>query len=701
MRINEEKNKCWNLENITLGTCYYPEHWDSALWRDDLKRMKEHGIQVIRIAEFAWNKFEPREGEFNIGWFDPFMKIAEEENISVIFCTPTATPPAWMTEKYPEILNADAQGNLYRHGMRRHYNYTSGKYWELSRRLIHKLAVHYCSYSNVIGWQLDNEINCEIAEFYGESDHKAFRNYMKVKFETLDNLNDKMGTTFWNQTYTDWEEIHLRRHTLRGFNNPHMELEAKRFISYAAYMFLKMQADAIRPYLKNGQFITTNGIFPNVDYQKLVPDVLDFITYDNYPNFSYGLDANPRKEGNLKDRNSSFNLARVRSISPVFGIMEQQSGPGGWNQSMLQPMPKPGQMRLWTMQAIAHGADYIGYFRWRTCGYGTEIYWHGLNDYSNEPNRRLEELKSIYEDTKRFNKADLAGARCQARYAVLRDYDNDWDGAEDKMYGPLADKSMDGWFRAFQNNHIPFDFYYWRDETSAKDLEQYDVLIYPHPAILTKERADILREYMEEGGCVIFGSRTGYKDEYGRCPMRPMPGFAGELCGVHVKDYTLLGPDDDMEYVVWDGESVEALWFNDILEPTEGGEILGVFKNNYYDGEPALIRKHVGNGWGYYFGGGFSENAANVFIRKLGMKSVPYLKNVPKEVETVLRSKTIMIQKDGTEVVRNYLFLLNYTKEEKKVELDRELEDILHDEKVNGCVKINGYGVRCLVWEEM
>ena len=463
---------------------------------------------------------------------------------------------------------------------------------------------------------------------------------------------------------------------------------------------MKMQADTIRPYLKGDQFITTNGIFPNVDYQKLVPEVLDFITYDNYPNFSYGMDANPRAEGNLKDRNSSFNLARVRSISRVFGIMEQQSGPGGWNQSMLQPMPKPGQMRLWTMQAIAHGADYIGYFRWRTCGYGTEIYWHGLNDYSNEPNRRLEELKVIHRDTLRLNDMELAGARCQAEYAILRDYDNDWDGAEDKMYGPLADKSMDGWFRSFQKNHVPFDFYYWRKDTTAKDLERYAVLIYPHPAILTKERADVLREYMEAGGCVVFGSRTGYKDEYGRCPMRSMPGYAGELCGVHVRDYTLLGPDDDMEYAVWDGEILEAPWFNDVLEAKDGGEVLATFKNNYYDGRPALIRKQVGHGWGYYFGGGFSENTADMFVIKLGMRSVPRVAYAPKEVETVLRSKTIIIQEDGTEVVRNYLFLLNYAKEEKLVEIRGMMEDVFSGEMLEDHVKLERYGVRCLVWEE-
>ena len=683
-----------------LGSAYYPEDWDDSELPGDIAKMKKAGMKAARIGEFAWRKMEPKEGSFHFTWLHEVVDRLKEAGISVILGTPTATPPIWFLRKHPDAAVMNSAGIRTSHGGRRHCCSNNEAYWEASASIIRAMAQEFGRDENVIGWQLDNEINCEMAEFHAESDHKAFRDYMRMKFETLDNLNEKMGTTFWNQTYTDWEEIHLRRHTVGGFNNPHMELEGKRFISYAAYAFLKMQAEAIRPYLKEDQFITTNGIFPNVDYQRLVPEVLDFITYDNYPDFAYGMDANPRQEGNLKDRNSSFNLARVRSISPVFGIMEQQSGPGGWTGRILQPMPKPGQMRLWTMQAIAHGADYIGYFRWRTCGYGTEIYWHGLNDYSNGPNRRLEELKTIHEETVRLSDAGLAGARYQANYAILRDYDNDWDGAEDKMYGPLADKSMDGWFRAFQHNHIPFDFYYWRDETTAEELGQYEILIYPHPAILTRERADILMEYMKNGGTVIFGSRTGYKDEYGRCPMRPMPGFAGELCGVRVKDYTLLGPDDDMEYVSWEGDRMEAPWFNDVLEQKEGGEILAVFQNNYYDGEPALIRKQNGKGWGYYFGGGFSEDTANGFIQKLGMKPVRGVSHVPAEVEAALRSKTVMIQTDGTEVVRNYLFLLNYTKEEKTVELENKFEDVLSGETLTGQVKLPGYGVVCLMEEE-
>ena len=150
-----------NGQKITLGTCYYPEHWDKNLWREDLERMKECGIEVIRIAEFAWSKIEPREGEFTYEFFNEFLDLAYEMNVKVIFCTPTATPPAWLTEKYPETLNAAIDGTLYRHGGRRHYNYNSPKYRELAKRIVEKSASHYGPHPAIIGWQIDNEINCE------------------------------------------------------------------------------------------------------------------------------------------------------------------------------------------------------------------------------------------------------------------------------------------------------------------------------------------------------------------------------------------------------------------------------------------------------------------------------------------------------------------------------------------------------------
>ena len=259
------------MEKLTLGVCYYPEHWDRALWKDDLQRMKQYGIEVIRLAEFSWALMEPEEGKYDFSFWDEFLALAAEENMKVVFCTPTATPPAWLSEKYPETLNADGDGNLMYHGMRCQHNLTSPKYLEFCEKITRRMAEHFNKYDCIIGWQLDNEVNCETNEYYSKSDHEAFRAFLKERFGTLDNLNEKMGTIFWSQTYTDWDQIHLaRRSTVgTGIANPHMQLEQVRFISHSAVHYLALQASIVRE-TAGDRFITTNGIFGNLDYQKLM-----------------------------------------------------------------------------------------------------------------------------------------------------------------------------------------------------------------------------------------------------------------------------------------------------------------------------------------------------------------------------------------------------------------------------------------------
>ena len=274
-------------DKLILGTCYYPEHWDKALWEDDLKRMLDNGIEVIRIAEFAWSKIELHEGQFNFDFFDDFLKVAEKVGMKVIFCTPTATPPAWLTEKYPEVLNADKNGVLYRHGARRHYNYNSKKYIELTKIIVEKVAEHYGKHPSIIGWQLDNEFNCELGEFYSESDTLRFREFLKEKYQTLDKLNEAWGTMFWNQIYTAWEEIYVPRPTAFGNNNPHQLLDYKRFISDSACRYAKLQSDIVKKYIKDGDFITTNSLFGNLDCCRMNEESLDFFTYDSFNVFFF------------------------------------------------------------------------------------------------------------------------------------------------------------------------------------------------------------------------------------------------------------------------------------------------------------------------------------------------------------------------------------------------------------------------------
>lgn len=678
--------KLINGNGIDLGVCYYPEHWDKSLWAEDLGRMQAAGLKTVRIAEFAWNLVEPTEGEFSYGFFDAFLDLAQEKGMQVIFCTPTATPPAWLTDRYPEVLNADREGNLIHHGSRRHYNYNSPVYQDFCRRIVEKSAAHYGQHPAIVGWQLDNEFNCENSEFYSESDTRVFRIFLQEKYGTLDALNKAWGTVFWNQAYTDWNQVHLPRKTNTGSVNPHLQLDYYRFISHSVCRFAKQQADIIRKYCKEGDFITTNGIFGNIDYQRLQRESLDMLMYDSYPNFAYCLDGY-READLMKDRRWSRNLAEVRAVSRNFGIMEQQSGANGWNTRMEAPTPRPGQLTLWTFQSIAHGADFISYFRWRTCTFGTEMYWHGILDYSGRENRRLREVTDVSHKVNAIQEA--AGSAYSAKVGILKDYDNIWDCQVDNWHRRVDGVSQEALFTALQMAHVPFDYIYIEDGTDPESICKYEVLFYPHASILTEGKMRLLEQYVSGGGKLVMGCRTGYKDESGKCVMERLPGLAAKLTGTDVEEYSFVAPDDGRVMAEWDGEEIEAAVFNDLLAPVgEGAEVLAVYTGSYYAGAPALVRNRFGKGEAYYFGGAFAPGTAEAFVRKLGIGE-PYKETmeIPSGCELAVR------EKDGVQ----YFFVLNYGKEPGKILLNTGLPELLSGEVCEGEHILEPYGVRVFV----
>lgn len=324
--------QAYRYPSFRTGVCYYPEHWDEKLWRQDLERMKDCGIEQVRVAEFAWNLFEMQEGQFAFDVFDRFLALCAECGMQVIFCTPTATPPAWLTKKYPEVLNVRSDGVSYRHGGRRHYNYNSAVYRAFSARITEKLAQHYGSHPAIIGWQLDNEFNCETSEYYSDCDAVAFRTFVQEKYGTLQALNAAWGTMFWNQIYTSFDEVDLPRPNPIKAPNPHLYLDYLRFISESTLSFAGEQAKILKKYIAPGVFVTTNGMFGHMDNHRLSREILDIYHYDNYPSFASAGDS-------MKDRACSEALTRVRSVCPHFGIMEEQSGAGGGVNWYSMPMP--------------------------------------------------------------------------------------------------------------------------------------------------------------------------------------------------------------------------------------------------------------------------------------------------------------------------------------------------------------------------
>jgi len=672
-------------KHMILGTAYYPEHWDKSLWESDILRMQEHGLNLLRIGDFAWSKYEHKEGEFTISYYDEFLELCSKHSMEVIFCTPTAAPPVWLLHKYPEILNRNINGDAY-YGPRRFYNYNAPIYREMSKRIVEKLAEHYSKWDIIVGWQVDNELNCDLSEFYSDADHVAYRDYLMDKFGTLDKLNESLGLVFWSRTYSDWEQVTLNRKNVGGAVNPHLALEERRFFSESAISFCKLQVDVIKKHLPDGKFITTNGLFSNLDYNRLMECGLDFITFDSYPNFAFDLSKNPKQPGNLNDRKWSWNLMWTRSVSPVFGIMEQQAGANGWTTRMETPMPKPGQMKLWTLQSIAHGADMVAYFRWRTSPIGSEIYWHGLNDYANTDNRRLRELKEIGQINSSLE--SIRGTTYKAKVAVLKDYSNIWDAGVDVWHGRVDSFSDNSWFEATQLTHTPCDFLYLGERTNLQDLLAYEMLVYPHPAIIEQKTDDLLKAYVESGGTLIFGARSGYKDEFGRCPMRPMPGLISEWCGVTVTDYSLLSPGDGEISIEWNGKQICTPVFNEVLKTNDDDtEILARFQGNYYAGQPAFCHKSLGKGHVYYLGACFSVEMARTLLEETNQISpFKHVIELPEEVELAVRT-------DG-EI--DYLFILNYKNIDFDIKISKALPELISGEDCEGAIILKPYDVKII-----
>ncbi len=649
--------------------------------------MAEMGFSVVRMGEFAWTLFEPEQGRFQFEFFDRAMDLAHEHEIAVILGTPTATPPAWLTHKYPEVLNATQEGVVFRHGLRRHYNYNTAIYRELSARIAGKMAEQYHRHPALLGWQIDNEINCEVSVFYSEADHLAFREWLQERYETLDRLNHAWGAVFWNQTYTDWFQVRLTGPTPSNSCNPHQALDEKRFFSDSAVSFVALQAEAIRAYDRD-HFVTTQGLFSHLDHHKLSEQALDFLSYDSYPGFAFlfpdQVDS-PDSEQPLLDRAGSFELGKVRDVSPNFCVMEQQSGPGGWVNRIELPTPKPGQMRLWTYQSIAHGADMVLYFRWRTAPFGTEIYWHGINDHHNQPNRRCQEAERIGKEVKKL--PGIEGSRFVADVAILRDYDNEWDGELDTWHGPYERKSNAAWHAALQLRHVPVDAVQLRDPFDLGSLTRYRCLIYPHPTILTEATASLLTQYVEAGGTVVFGCRTGYKDANGHCPMRPYPGLVAELCGITIEEFTRVLPGQPQPKIHFqEAGSLPSGAFNDVIKPGHA-QVLAKYREDagHYRGKAALTWHHWGDGSVFYYGGVFTRTVANILAERIGLDSPAADEmTLPKEVELAIRE-----QPDGA----RFMFLLNFSGESRPIKFKKPAEDLLTGTCLKGNVEIEPYGV--------
>lgn len=633
---------------MRVGVDYYPEHWPEERWPEDARLMREAGLSVVRVAEFAWSRMEPAEGQFSFDWLERAVAVLHGEGIQVVLGTPTATPPAWLHERYPDLYPADPRGYRLGFGTRLQRCLGNDTMRAYSRRITEAMVGRFAQNPAVIGWQTDNEFEANLC--YCPDCARRFREWLRRRYGTLDALNSVWGTVFWSQEYSGWSQIPVPWQARCGqSHNPSLWLDYRRFASETTVEFQRDQIEIIRR-LAPGHFITHNlmGLHDSVDYLALSED-LDFVSWDNYPGGHWHPDRNPAMTHDvmrgLKQKN--------------FWVMEEQSGIPGWER--MGARPAPGQIRMWAWQAIAHGADAILFFRWRSCLYGTEQFWHGILNHDGLPRRRYHEIAGFASEVTRLSD-ELDGSIVKSRVAILNSYEQNWA----LQIQPQIDGL--GWWHQVRR----FDNALGRralggDIVSiSADLATFQAVFVPSWYVLSETDAQRLSDYVRQGGTLVFSPRTGVKNPDNSCRTEPLPTLLAEVAGVEVDDYSPIY-DDGYLIRMADGREFAASVWADYLT-LKGAEVVATWENAHFPGEPAVTKHAFGKGVCYYLGTvgepEFYEAIVAIIVDDLHL---PTLEGIPLGVDVRVRRK-------GAE---RYVFFVNQTGEEQWVPLPPIVETLL------------------------
>mgnify|MGYP000442858138 FL=1 len=596
----------FNDKDLTLtGAYYYPEHWDESQWERDFKKMHELGFEFTHFAEFAWAQLEPQEGVYDFSWLDRAVALAAKYDLKVVMCTSTATPPVWLSRKYPEILLKSEDGTVQDHGARQHASFASPVYRKLAYRMIEELARHYGNDSRIIGWQLDNEPAVQFD--YNQAAEEAFREFLKEKYHhNIQELNAAWGTAFWSEVYSQFEEITLPK-TAQMFMNHHQILDYRRFAAKQTNDFLNEQCRLIKKYAKN-QWVTTNYI-PDYDKGHIGGSKdLDFVSYTRY--MVYGDNEGIGRRGYRVGNPLRIAMANdfFRPVNGTYGVMELQPGQVNWGS--INPQPLPGAVRLWLWSVFAGGSDFICTYRYRQPLYGTEQYHYGIvgtdgvtvTPGGREYEQFMKEIRSLRKDYR--PKEDKPETYLKRKTAILWNPENYWSIDRQKQNATWNTFAhVDKYYRTLKSYAAPVDFI-----SEEKDFSQYPVMIVPAYQLADKELVARWKKYVEEGGNLVLTCRTAQKDRFGRLPEAPFGSMIDELTGNHMEFYDLLLPQDPGQ-VKMDGKVYTWNTWGEILQPGASNEVWATYTNEFYEGKPAVTFRKLGKGSVTYIGVDSSDGA--------------------------------------------------------------------------------------------
>ncbi|MGN0514618.1 MAG: beta-galactosidase [Lachnospiraceae bacterium] len=663
-----------SVKQIYYGGDYNPEQWPEDVWQEDMRMMKKAHINIVTLNVFSWAALQPDENTYSFERLDKIMKLVRENGLKVCMATSTGAHPAWMAKRHPDILRTEFNGMKRKFGGRHNSCPNSPTYRLYAPRLAGELARRYKEYDNIVAWHISNEFG---GECYCENCEKAFREWLKKKYGTIEEMNRSFNTSFWGHTFYDWDEVVLPNLLSEHFEEERtmfqgISLDYRRFNSDSMLECFKLEYDAIRKEMPEIP-ITTNlmGFYKSLDYQKWAKE-MDFISWDNYP----APDDSPAVTAMRHD------LMRGIKNQNSFVLMEQTPSVTNW--LPYNKLKRPGEMRLLSFQAAAHGADAIQFFQIRRSIGACEKYHGAVIDHAGRDDTRVfHEVEALGEELECLKDVFLEG-RTPSETAIIFDWDNWW--AVEYSAGPsVRMKYLDAvknYYTALFNQNIPVDIIGVED-----DLRKYKIVIAPLLYMTKQGFSERIKAFVESGGTFITTYFSGIVDEHDLVISGGYPGEWKELLGIWVEENDAL-PEGEYNTFLYDGEKYHAEMLCDLLH-LEGAESLGCYERDFYQGMPAVTKNKYGRGNAYYVGTRSSSDFYTRFLRDVLMetKVKPTLKT-PSGVEAAVREN----EKGET------LFLMNHNKGHVKVSLDKEYTDLLNGKtyKAGELLEIEKKGVLIL-----
>lgn len=643
------------LTKIPYGGDYNPEQWPEDVWEEDMRMFRLAGIDIVTLNVFSWASLQPNETTYDFSKLDKIMELVKKNGLKVCLATSTGAHPAWMAKKYPDILRVDFEGRKRKFGGRHNSCPSSPTYRKYAPALAHKLAERYKDYDNIVAWHISNEYG---GECFCENCEKSFRVWLQKKYHTIDQVNQAWDTVFWGHTFYDWDEIVLpdlrsehfayERTMFQGIS-----LDYRRFMSDAMLDCYQLEYDAIKKEIPDAS-VTTNlmGFFKQLDYFKWAKQ-MDFVSWDNYPS----------NEDSYAKIAMAHDLMRGVKQGEPFALMEQTPSVTNW--LPYNALKRPGVMRLWSYQAVAHGADTVMFFQMRRSIGACEKYHGAVIDHvGTEHTRVFREIAALGEELKTIG-SHTFGMKTKAKIAMLMDWDNWW--AIEYSAGPSCELKYLNEFGRFYESLRKMN--YDVDIVSPEDdFSGYKLVVAPVLYMVKGTDDEKIRSFVQNGGSFLTTFFSGYVQENDLVTLGGYPGKLRDILGIWVEEEDAL-PNDTVNAFTYKGRTYPAKLICDLLHE-EGAERIdeGGYQKDFYQGMPVITRNAFGKGHAYYLATASDEAFYRAFLGDLCKEAgiTPVLE-VPEGVEVTSREN----EKE------RLIFVLNHNDEDQTIELPYKAKDLI------------------------